>query len=292
MVSGFLRMNLPQLQLVIVDDGTPLQERTQYDRLRSALEPLGHVFHTQANAGPGAARNKAAALAAHDLLLFFDADNVPMPELVERLWAAMSCSGADSIAAPFAAVPPMSRAPVLPDIKYFYRASGGSLACALFNNVLGDVCSLMRRSVFEALGGFPVSRVCWEDWELFLRLMGAGYRHLGYPDPLFFYTEDKEGRLRSMASSQAKEHECRLHLLSTIDHLPAHVAAELARVLATEHFVVSKTGTESPPNPALQQARSGSRVSRPGSSALLRELLQLFDGGIAGLKSSFFPNRA
>ena len=56
---------------------------------------------SQANAGPGAARNRAIELAAHDHLLFFDADNVPYPDLVARLWRAMDWSGCDSISAPF-----------------------------------------------------------------------------------------------------------------------------------------------------------------------------------------------
>ena len=106
-VHAFLRMNLSDLQLVFVNDGTPREQCPRFEALARELEPLGHVFHHQVNAGPGSARNRATQLARHDLLLFFDADNVPFPNLVERLTTAMTSGGADCIAAPFAGVPPM-----------------------------------------------------------------------------------------------------------------------------------------------------------------------------------------
>ena len=93
LVYSFLRMNLPDLQLVFVNDGTPPEERKCFDKLRRELEPLGHVFHDQVNAGPGVARTKAVELARHDLLLFFDADNVPFPDMVERLCDALIAGG-------------------------------------------------------------------------------------------------------------------------------------------------------------------------------------------------------
>ena len=128
MVSSFLGMSLPRLQLVIIDDGTPANERCTFDELRRELEPLGHIFCSQPNEGPGAARNRAASLARHDLLLFFDADNVAFPNLVERLCMAMNRSEADSIGAPFIGVPPMSRRPIDEDAVMQYIGPGGPAA--------------------------------------------------------------------------------------------------------------------------------------------------------------------
>lgn len=232
LISSFLDMKLPQLQLVIVDDGTPACERSAFDALCRDLEPLGHVFCSQPNEGPGAARNRAALLARHDLLLFFDADNVACPDLVERLCVAMARSGADSIGVPYIGVPPMLRRPLLEDALTRYIGSGGPVSLALVDNVVGDACALIRRGVFEFLGGFATHPECWEDWEFFLRVVGAGFRHYMYPDPLFFYTLDLQGR-----NVQSDDYTNRQSLFRCLDALPPAAVGEIARVFATEYVV-------------------------------------------------------
>lgn len=231
MISSFLGMDLPQLQLVIVDDGTPAHERLHFDALRRDLEPLGHIFHTQLSAGPGTARNQAASLAAHDLILFFDADNVAHPDLIVRLCAAMTDSGADSISVPFIGVPPMHRRPTPEDGISMYISPGGPPVLAVMDNVLGDACAIIRRTVFEILGGFAVDRDCWEDWEFFLRLVGAGYRHYVYPDPLFFYTVDPQGRYL-----QSNQYVNRKSLLRCVNALPPELVSDIVSVFVTNHL--------------------------------------------------------
>jgi GT2 family glycosyltransferase len=203
--------------------------------LRRELEPLGHVFHVQPNAGPGAARNHAVALARHDLLLFFDADNCPFPSMVERLWQAMARSDAEIVCAPYVVVPPMTRRPLPVDVMGQYLPAGGPVALGLLDNVVGDVCGLVRRSTFEALGGFTERRQSWEDWEFFLRAVAAGCRHYVHPDPLFHYTLDQEGRHR-----QASEYDNRVSLLDCLSQMPPEVVREVARIFALEHLVTRR----------------------------------------------------
>ena len=231
-VSGFLSMGLPQLQLVVIDDGTPAGERLNFDALRRELGPLGHVFRSQPNAGPGAARNTAASLASYDLLLFFDADNYPFPELVKCLWKAMACSGADSVGSPFVGVPPMTRRPLPEDVIMQYSPPGGPVALGLIENVVGDVCGLVRRSVFDTVGGFTQRHQAWEDWEFFLRVVASGFRHYIYPDPLFYYTYDPSGR-----NNQVKNYQNQLSLYSCLSQFPHEVACDVARIYATDHQV-------------------------------------------------------
>jgi GT2 family glycosyltransferase len=237
MVGSFLRMGLSQVQLVLVDDGTPQCERKNFDRLRCELEPLGHVFHSQSNSGPGAARNRAVSLARHELLLFFDADNVPFPDIIERLCLAMVKGRADSVAAPFVAVPPMARRPMPEDAMFRYHAQGGPITLGLVENVVGDTCSLVRRAMFEALGGFSEVHGCWEDWEFFLRAIAAGYRHLVYPDPVLYYTCDASGR-----NLRAKEYNNRTSLLACLDQMPVAAASAAARAFALEFMVTRRQG--------------------------------------------------
>lgn len=246
MVGVFLRMHLPHLQLVVVDDGTPAGERAEFDRLKCELEPLGHVLHSQPNSGPGAARNCAAALARHDLLLFFDADNVPFLDMVEKLCWAMARSGADSISAPFLSVPPMARRPVLEDATGLLQLPGGPVAHAMVENVVGDVCSLIRRPMFEALGGFTTERAAWEDWEFFTRAVAAGYAHLVYPEPLFYYTYDENGR-----NNLARDYDNRTHLLGSLDQMPVMQVAEIARTFILDFTVRQRQAAATPHPPEV-----------------------------------------
>lgn len=228
-VNSFLRMARPDVQLVFVNDGTPEAECPLFHQLAARLEPLGHVFHTQANTGPGGARNRAVSLARHDRVMFFDSDNVAFPDLVARLETAQACSGADIVAASFLAVPPMAREPVPADAIFCYRPPGGSLALGMIDNMFGDTCALWRRRDFEALGGFRAARFYIEDWELYIRAAGRGYAQLVYPLPLFYYThEDHERR-------QTGEYVNRTLLWDRLGALEPGRLAEVARVFIRQH---------------------------------------------------------
>ena len=194
LIQAFLGMRDHNMQLVLVNDGTPEADCPEFTRLKPKLELLGHVFHVQENKGAGAARNKAAELARYDHLLFFDADNIPFPNLISALRRAMMCTGADSIGAPFYAVPPDLRHPTIADALHLYAPPGGPLPTALVQNVLGDTCSMQRRRVFQKLGGFPTHGGYYDDWEYLIKLVGKGHTHLMYPEPLFFYRYHTSGR--------------------------------------------------------------------------------------------------
>jgi GT2 family glycosyltransferase/glycosyltransferase involved in cell wall biosynthesis len=257
LVDSFLSMRLPQLQLVVIDDGTPPGELDEFRALRADLTPNGHIFRSQPNAGPGAARNRAIELAAHDLLLLFDADNVPFPNMVRALWEAMSRTNADSVAAPYVAIPPLSRAPGPRDVLFYFRPAGGSLSLALLKNNIGDIGSLIRRDVARAVGGFPTHRDCWEDWEFFFKIVSRGFRHLVYPDPLFYYTVSTAGRYNS-----ASEYRNRLSLLSCLEGLDSATTAALAQVLAKQVLAQRFPGEEQRVLDAVYRSASW-RVTAP-----------------------------
>ncbi len=257
LADAFLGMGLPELQLVVIDDGTPPAELDEFQALRAELAPRGHVFSSQPNAGPGAARNRAIELAAHDLLLLFDADNLPFPNMVRALWTAMARTAADSVAAPFAAVPPLTRTPNAHDVLFYFRPAGGSLPLALLINNIGDIGSLIRRDVARAVGGFATHRDCWEDWEFFFKVVSRGYRHLVYPDPLFYYSVNAEGRYRS-----ASEYRNRLSLFSCLEDLEPATTAALAQIMAKQVLSHRLPGQEQQVLDAVYRSASW-RVTAP-----------------------------
>ena len=65
---------------------------------------------------------------------------------------------------------------------------GAAATVGTFKNCFGDAASLVRRSAFEALGGFTEdSGVGHEDWELWVRAVLRGYHILVVPEPLYWY---------------------------------------------------------------------------------------------------------
>lgn len=231
MVTAFLRESDVEVELVIVNDGTPPEESQNFERLRALLEPAGHIFVTQENAGVGPARNAAARLASHEHILFCDADNLPMPGMLAKLHDAMRASGADCVAVPFAAVPLMQRVPVPDDVWFHFMPAGGSAVRALVNNFLADAGALIKREVFDELGGFTSERRSWEDWEFFLRLLLRGYRLRVYPEPICYYSHSPEGRNES-----AGEYHNRLSLLASLRDVPQEQLLELLTVFVRDHL--------------------------------------------------------
>jgi O-antigen biosynthesis protein len=234
LVNSLLATADDQTQFVFVNDGTPKTDCPLFRYFARRLEPLGHIFHTQENAGAGAARNKAISLARHERIIFFDSDNVAMPNLVPALMSALTVSGADIVSAPFIAVPAMLRQPILEDALYYYHPPGGSLSMALIENVLGDTCCITTRAVMNALGGFETRRMYTEDWEFYLRAAGRGFRQLVYTEPLFYYTFEENVR-----RSQTSDYANRMILWSGFEKMESPILGQALRE-ALQHIYVQR----------------------------------------------------
>ncbi len=162
-------------------------------------------FTTNAeNQGLSRTRNIAAAQGQGEYLIFVDADNVPVPEMVERLLTCIQASSDDCLTCYYKAFegddPPYRveihsgalRLINLRRILYKVLPLGNCAELGLFDNVFGDANFIVRRKVFEALGGFAVRRpqyqhITGEDHEFLARLSLAGYRLDVVPEVLVYY---------------------------------------------------------------------------------------------------------
>ncbi len=70
---------------------------------------------------------------------------------------------------------------------------GGDIATGAFVNCFGSTNALVRRDVFEALGGFSDEAVATlDDWEFFSKAALAGYRIETIPEVFVWYREDQD----------------------------------------------------------------------------------------------------
>ena len=192
-------------EVIVVDDQSPDPEEKQrfLDMGADFDSRLFHFVEAPENGGPSGARNFGSRFARGRYLVFFDADNEAEPHMLEHMLRGIEASGFDSmscfnlvIAQPDRAAPrPLDRRKAI----YINASLGSCLETAMFFNTFGDACSIYKRSVFEALGGFTKQRGPSEDWEFFTMLVTSGYKHGMIPEILFLYREQGDSHSRAIS---------------------------------------------------------------------------------------------
>lgn len=183
----------PALEVLVIDDGST--DAASLDCFRAMTARFPHFrFLRQGNAGIGATRNRGLREARGRYFLPVDADNLPRPEMVERLVAAMEArpelTALSCYFLAFADEEGLRRRRYL----HAYRPLGGAALLGCLRNVFGDASALYRTAVFRAAGGFEIDRgTSYEDWEAFARLVQAGHRIDVLPEVLFYYRHLPDG---------------------------------------------------------------------------------------------------
>jgi glycosyltransferase involved in cell wall biosynthesis len=228
-LASLAGMDYPGFEVIAVDDGsTDPESRAVFDRM---AEQYPHwQFHRTENQGCGPARNHAAGLSRADCVTFFDADNLARPTMLSDLVRGMQTSGAHCLACHNCAFrdddPPTGQAgPAEP--VFIYNPVG---ACPEFvlHNVMGDTNFLVRREVFNELGGFSSSREnsAYADWHFLARLNLRGFEHDVVPAELYWYRVSPDSMLQ-----QCNVYQNTLHALSAYyeyDPFVGRLISELA----------------------------------------------------------------
>jgi GT2 family glycosyltransferase len=172
-------------EVIVVDDGST---DGCCDFLRKAPSDVRLLDPGPERLGASGARNRGAAAARGDVLIFLDAHMSLPGGWIEKLRAALSAPGVGA-AGPGIAV--LGR-PECCGWGMRYQDAGLGIewlrapaqAEPATVPMLGGACFAVRRNVFEELGGFDSGLRRWgsEDAELSLRLWMAGYEVRVVPD--------------------------------------------------------------------------------------------------------------
>ncbi|OIR07336.1 putative glycosyltransferase EpsH [mine drainage metagenome] len=159
---------LPFSEVVAYDDGST-------DTTAEVARALGmRVIDGGGNRGVAVARNRLAAAAATEWMHFHDADDLMEPDFNSTL-AALCSDEVDVVSCDADWVEEDSRALVL---RWTYDADAlRSQACAhLLRHPLSLNNSVIRRSLWSAVGGCDESLRMWEDSDVHVRMAHAGAR--------------------------------------------------------------------------------------------------------------------
>jgi GT2 family glycosyltransferase/glycosyltransferase involved in cell wall biosynthesis len=226
LVTAIARQSYPAFEAILVNDGSCQESTAEFNRIQRNNRDARFKFLSSENHGPGAARNRAVESSTGQLLLFFDADNLPKnADFVTTLVRAIQRSGADCVTVPYDIVGPERVLVNERDVIATYRPTGPCLEAGFFENVLGDSTMIIDRSAFESIGGFPTSRASWEDHEFLLNLCLSGLKLESLPESTFFYRQSPSGR-----NQRANEFH---NYQSLFDKLQSGKAVDLARIISS-----------------------------------------------------------
>jgi glycosyltransferase involved in cell wall biosynthesis len=155
-------------EIILVDDGS-----TDDSALVARSFGVRVISLPDGPQGPARARNRGAAAAQGEILVFFDADVVPHADTLVRMERFLSKH--PEIDALFGSYDDDSPGPgIVPRYKnllHHYIHQHGSPQASTF----WTGCGAIRHKAFKAMNGFDEGQVSLEDVELGMRLRRAGY---------------------------------------------------------------------------------------------------------------------
>ena len=186
-IDSVLAQTVPVFEIVVVNDGS--SDAATCRLLADYRRDRTRVLHTERRGLP-AARNAGARETSGEYLCMLDADDLLEPLCVERSLAALQAD------------------PALGFASHWLRAFGEEQwdwtperiempGLLLANPING--AALMRRAMFDALGGFDETMTdgC-EDWEFWIRAVQAGWRGTILREFLFRYRQRANSMSRHM----------------------------------------------------------------------------------------------
>lgn len=184
-IESVLKQSLPASEIIVVDDGSTDDTSLVLAPYRDSIR---YVY--QENAGASAARNKGCALATGCFLAFLDADDVWHPIKLERQVATLNLHSQVGMCWSDPCILPELEAETITKRIAESPLQSTRGVIAIFDDIfrspfLGTPNVLIRRTAFEASGGFDTQFVTAEDLDLWMRVAYV-YHAIHLPEQLCF----------------------------------------------------------------------------------------------------------
>jgi glycosyltransferase involved in cell wall biosynthesis len=161
-VASALAQTLANVEVIVVDDGST-------DGTLERLARFGHriIVHRQSNAGVSAARNAGVLRAKGEWIAFLDADDVWLPDKLE--WQLKSAD-TPLVYTNRYNIGARGDVPELQSVVTLMHDGDVFLPLLLEGNFITMSSVMMRRDLYEQLGGFFEGLAGAADWDLWLRV--------------------------------------------------------------------------------------------------------------------------
>ncbi len=189
-IASVLRQTYPQIELIVVNDGSTDGSTDIVERLAAAHPGRITVLH-QTNSGPYAARNRGLAQAHGNFVAFLDADDTWHPDALKQLHAALTDTLADVAYCGWQNVGEAA-SNTQPYIPPNYAEAD---ATALFLHACPWPINgvLLRRQLVDTLRGFSERLPTAMDYDLWLRMLALQPTVVRVPEVLAFYRRYPRG---------------------------------------------------------------------------------------------------
>lgn len=180
-IDSILEQTYKDYEIIVIDDGST-------DKTRDCIEKYGDKisYVYQANKGPAGAKNTGIRLARGDYLQFLDADDLLLPQKLERQICFLKINPDYEV--------------VYSDYMFFreddlsqqwsregYRLSGDILYALIKDLFFPVHAPLLRSACLKGAGLFNENLITGEDWDLWLRLACSGARFYFLNEVLCLY---------------------------------------------------------------------------------------------------------
>jgi glycosyltransferase involved in cell wall biosynthesis len=187
-------------EIIIVDDGsTDAKTKQVLDEFKQ--KPLTIIINPHATSA-SSARNTGIKQARGQYICCLDADDKLAPTYLAKTVTVLQRDRQKKIGI------------VAPDYKFFGNQCDRQrvieydpVALAVGNTL--QVASLFRRECWQQVGGYSTNLKGYEDWDFWLKIVGAGYEWATLHEPLIYYRR----RRNSKVNTSKRNH---VHLTHTI----------------------------------------------------------------------------
>ena len=191
-LSSVLSQTFAAIEIIIIDDGSTDSTKEIID----SFSDLRIKYFYKQNEGVSIARNRGIGCSKGKYIAFLDADDIWLPEKIERQVGKMEKEKSASLI--------YSGFYIIDDnglvMDTFNRESSGDIIkdLVLIGNTIGTSSGVLaRREVFEDTGGFDPSLSTAADWDMWIRILNR--YGIAYIDkPLFKYRSHASGMHRNI----------------------------------------------------------------------------------------------
>jgi glycosyltransferase involved in cell wall biosynthesis len=233
-VQSVYGQSLQDFEIVIVDDGS--KDNTLEVARRIAASDSRIKVVAQSNSGAAAARNAGIKAATGEYVAFLDADDLWLPQKLERQIALLN-SEKDAAAVQTGAYYVNDDLEVL-SVRPCVIPEDVLLETLLFRSFPALMSTLLvKRSAFDKIGLLNTKLVILEDWELAIRL--SRFCNLkSIEEPLALYRNYPGNRSRDLSIHIEPGHII-LEKLFQDPTLPAHIKQRKALIYSTFYRMLS-----------------------------------------------------